>query len=101
MCGWAARAGIRTQVDEAKMDLNSNTTSDPANNEDTLDIKIAQIFIVMVCSFIGMAGPLYFSNKISATSMFLLRAFAAGQLPKKTYMAMLVLLLFEIVFLQG
>ena len=57
----------------------SNGSDGSADKEDTMDIKIAQIFVVLFFSCIGMAGPLYFSNRISVATMFLLRAFAAGQ----------------------
>ena len=56
-----------------------DSADDSAENEYTLDIKIAQIFIVLFFSCIGMAGPLFFGNRISVATMFLLRAFAAGQ----------------------
>jgi len=56
----------------------SNITDDSAAIEYTLDIKIAQIFVVLIFSFIGMTGPLYFSKRINVATMFLLRAFAAG-----------------------
>jgi hypothetical protein len=58
----------------------SNISDGSVDDGDTLDIKIAQIFVVLFFSFTGMAGSLYFSNRISAATMFLLRAFAAGLL---------------------
>lgn len=66
----------------------SSIPDDAADSEYTLDIKVAQIFVVLIFSFFGMTVPLYFSARISAATMFLLRAFAAGQL--LTYMQITV-----------
>ncbi len=72
---------------QAMADL-SNTSSisdDPADIEYTLDVKIAQIFVVLFSSFAGMTVPLFCSKNISAPTMFLLRAFSAGQLTTCTW----------------
>ena len=69
----------------ANLSNTSSISDDPSDIEYTLDVKIAQIFVVLFSSFAGMAVPLFYSKNISAPTMFLLRAFAAGQLKTCTW----------------